>query len=372
MTHEELRDRLLDLAYGELSPRDAREVEEHAAACEACRAELAAMRGTRRVMAALPVEPAPERGERILVAAAREAVRARPPRRPWPRWLWAAPVAAASLAAVVALSLRLGAVRPPDAAREDPNALRGESPYAAQATPPAAAAPPPASPAREADQVSKGALAERPEPARPAPKKAEAPRRDAAESRFATAPEDETARATPRERAPGPQQPAAAPAAPPPPAAVASAPPAAPGAAAGAGPSAGAVAAQQELAAAQAQETRREAAPERRAAKSMAAPEARDAAVVAPRERALAAARVRADELGFDAAGTRTQVGAAAVTWETWRAQDPALRSAAAPAAVNGRRFWPVTFSRGGAPGGTLTILVEDGTFRPLAELRGE
>ena len=35
MTHEELRDRLLDLAYGELAPRAAREVEEHAATCEA-------------------------------------------------------------------------------------------------------------------------------------------------------------------------------------------------------------------------------------------------------------------------------------------------------------------------------------------------
>ncbi len=73
MTHEELRDRLLDLACGELSPRDARAVEEHAAACEVCGAELARLRGTRRIMAALPEEPAPERGERILLAAAREA-----------------------------------------------------------------------------------------------------------------------------------------------------------------------------------------------------------------------------------------------------------------------------------------------------------
>ena len=77
MTHEELRDRLLDLAFGELSPRDARKVEEHVGACEACRAELARHRGEpagscRRSRE----EPAPAGGERILVAAAREAARA--------------------------------------------------------------------------------------------------------------------------------------------------------------------------------------------------------------------------------------------------------------------------------------------------------
>ncbi len=44
MTHEELRDRLLDLACGELAPRDAREVEEHAATCFSSR--RAARRGS--------------------------------------------------------------------------------------------------------------------------------------------------------------------------------------------------------------------------------------------------------------------------------------------------------------------------------------
>ncbi len=88
MTHEALREKLLDLAYGELSPREAREVEGHAAACAECAAELARMRGTRAVMRKLPEEPAPDAGERILVAAAREASEARARPRRLPRWIW--------------------------------------------------------------------------------------------------------------------------------------------------------------------------------------------------------------------------------------------------------------------------------------------
>jgi hypothetical protein len=130
MSHEELRDRLLDLAYGELSPREARELEDHAASCEACGAELARIRGTRRLMAALPEEPAPAEGERILLAAAREAAGRRAPRRLVPRWAWTAAVAAASLAAVAAVSWRIVAMRPGGIGGEDPQALLGDSPYA--------------------------------------------------------------------------------------------------------------------------------------------------------------------------------------------------------------------------------------------------
>ncbi len=130
MTHDELRDRLLDLACGELSPREARTVEEHAASCEGCRAELARMRETRRLMSALPQEPAPPEGESILLSAAREAVRRREPRWALPRWVWGGSVAAMSLAAVVAVSYRVLSVRPAPPGREDPNALLGESPYA--------------------------------------------------------------------------------------------------------------------------------------------------------------------------------------------------------------------------------------------------
>ena len=73
MTDHAERDLLLDLAYGELDDRAARRVREHVAGCASCRAELDELQGTRRLMSALPELPAPERGERILVAAAREA-----------------------------------------------------------------------------------------------------------------------------------------------------------------------------------------------------------------------------------------------------------------------------------------------------------
>ncbi|HEX9053146.1 MAG TPA: zf-HC2 domain-containing protein, partial [Anaeromyxobacter sp.] len=140
MTRDAYRDRLLDLAYGELSGREAREVEAHAAGCEACRAELARIRGTRRIMAALPDEAAPERGERILLAAAREAAEARGGRRLAPRWLLAGAVVAASVAIVAAVSLRVSEWTP---RRGEQRSLL-ESPYAsrpAAGAPAAAAAP---------------------------------------------------------------------------------------------------------------------------------------------------------------------------------------------------------------------------------------
>jgi hypothetical protein len=130
MTHEQLQDRLIDLAYGELTGRDARDVQEHVGACETCRAELARIGETRRLMSALPVEPAPPGRERILLAAAREAARRREPRRMLPRWLWGGSIVAASLAAVVAVSYRVVSMRPGSLGREDPNALMGQSPSA--------------------------------------------------------------------------------------------------------------------------------------------------------------------------------------------------------------------------------------------------
>jgi hypothetical protein len=124
MTHEELQDRLLDLAYGELSPRAAREVEDHAAECAACGAELARIGETRRMMSALPQEPAPEAGERVLAAAAREAARHRAPQGRVPPWLWRGSVLAASLAAVALISLRIAELRPGSEGTEDLRAVR--------------------------------------------------------------------------------------------------------------------------------------------------------------------------------------------------------------------------------------------------------
>jgi hypothetical protein len=124
MTHEIAREKLVDLAYGELSRREARAVEAHAERCDACRAALAQMTDTRRLMSALRPEAAPERGESILLAAAREAARARArPRRVLPPWLWAGSVAAVALLAVGALSYRLLTLRP--VGQEDPDALMG-------------------------------------------------------------------------------------------------------------------------------------------------------------------------------------------------------------------------------------------------------
>lgn len=167
MTHEELRDRLLDLAYGELPRRVARRVEEHAASCEACRAELARIRDTRRLMSALPDEPAPEGGERILVAAAREAARGRAPTRRPSRWLWGGAVAAASVAAVVAVSYRLLELRPGPLARDGRDALLGDSPYARAPAPGATGAP--AGPSEEREAARGAQLEKAPRPSGRAP-----------------------------------------------------------------------------------------------------------------------------------------------------------------------------------------------------------
>jgi hypothetical protein len=302
MTHEELRDRLLDLAYGELSPRQAREVEEHAAGCEACGAELGRIRGTRRLMAALPEEPAPERGASILVAAAREAARAPEPRRRWPRWAWAAPVAAASLAAVVAVSLRIGAVRPASL-REDPNALMGEpSPPRAPEAPPAPVDAGAGAAARDAaGAADREARAET--SARAEKKAAPARARDEGEARFATPPPPERA----PERNVAAERLAAAPAPAAPPVAAAPAPaPAAPRQAASepaapSAPQAGVASALPAPSAdrgAPAGAAKSAAAPARQMqAKAMAAPEAGPAAEAGSPDEGGAAAVARYEEL---------------------------------------------------------------------------
>jgi hypothetical protein len=128
MSHPVSEDRLLELAYGELSPPETREVEAHVAGCDACRAALARMTETRRIMSALPEEAAPAAGERALLDAAREAVRRRaPPPRRRARF-WGASVALAAVLAVAAVSYRL-LVLEPGFRRDDPDALAGGGPY---------------------------------------------------------------------------------------------------------------------------------------------------------------------------------------------------------------------------------------------------
>jgi hypothetical protein len=78
----------------------------------------------------------------------------------------------------------------------------------------------------------------------------------------------------------------------------------------------------------------------------------------------------QARRIGFDPAGLPVDATEVALTWEQWRS-DP---DAAPPPALAGRRFWAVSFAPRAPrpPGGALTVFVEGGTFRPIAELRGE
>jgi hypothetical protein len=181
MTHDSCREKLLDLAYGELAPRDARAVERHLEACDACRTELARIRETRAAMSALGPVPAPEPGERILLAAARAAAEEARRRRPaplLPSWMWAGAVGTVAILAVAAVSYRLVAMRP--GRRDDPNALLARSPAKPEAAPvaEAPAGPPAAEPEPAAPREAPGPATPRPVPSRP----------PASPERFAAAP----------------------------------------------------------------------------------------------------------------------------------------------------------------------------------------
>ena len=75
MTHAESHDLLLDLAYGELDPQRAAEVESHLESCPECQREKAALEETRRMAAPLREleEPSPGFDRRILDAARAQA-----------------------------------------------------------------------------------------------------------------------------------------------------------------------------------------------------------------------------------------------------------------------------------------------------------
>lgn len=157
MTHEPRRDELLDLALGLLEPAEARALEAHAAGCAACRAELAALRQTREILAGLPPIEAPERGASVVLAAARQAAEtaeaARRPRWAAPRWLWGGTLGLAGAAALAVLVLRFTGPTAPGPLSDDREALLGRE---APAAPPPAEAPP---------SLAKVATAEAPKPA---------------------------------------------------------------------------------------------------------------------------------------------------------------------------------------------------------------
>ncbi len=148
MTHAEAQDLLLDLAYGELAPARAAEIEGHIAGCAECQRDKAALDEARRLAAPLRAleEPRPGFDERIMAAARAqkaplEVVRAAAPAaRRKPRWairaaLGGSVAAAAALALVVSSSLQ--SKRDAESAA---HLAAGEKPFKMQvATPPAPA-----------------------------------------------------------------------------------------------------------------------------------------------------------------------------------------------------------------------------------------
>ena len=106
MTHEVARERLLDLAYGELEPSERKQVELHVSVCAGCAAELAGLARTRAAASLLP-DPVPPGGRAELLEAARRAVagEVRPRRARWSRPVgWMA--VAATILAVGGVTMR--------------------------------------------------------------------------------------------------------------------------------------------------------------------------------------------------------------------------------------------------------------------------
>ncbi|XXF80618.1 zf-HC2 domain-containing protein [Myxococcaceae bacterium GXIMD 01537] len=85
-------DRLLDFAYGELPPTEARAMESHLQGCARCTEALQGIRGVRATMSQLSTEPAPDMGLESLLAYAQQSARraaegpVSAPSR-WRRWL---------------------------------------------------------------------------------------------------------------------------------------------------------------------------------------------------------------------------------------------------------------------------------------------
>lgn len=203
MTHDRAHALLLDLAYGELSPEEAREVSRHAAECSGCAAELERI-GALRARAALlgdPPAPAGDAGRAALVEAARRAVADRPTRRWFTRpatLSFGAAAAVIAIAAGVTLKLTDGDLRPAgeetgaaapqrDVAAPPPSAMLRRKEPAPEA--PVAPAPTRRSPPRPNRKGAAPAIAAEPprspsaelrSPAAPAPSVAAAPRSAAA------------------------------------------------------------------------------------------------------------------------------------------------------------------------------------------------
>lgn len=80
-------DRLLDFAYGELPPSEAKVVEQHVVGCSRCTEALDGIRGVRTTMSRLSLQSAPDAGlESLLAYAQQSARRAAAGPEPAPRW----------------------------------------------------------------------------------------------------------------------------------------------------------------------------------------------------------------------------------------------------------------------------------------------
>jgi hypothetical protein len=180
--HDTFREQLLDLAYGELGRGEARALRAHLETCAECRAELGRMNATRSAMSGLGAAPAPERGENVLLAAAREAARARVRKPLLPSWAWGASIGAVAAAAVLVLTLKLAPSLRSPTGEPAADALVGSAPAQAPELPaaPAAPGPEPSSPlvagnedraagdvahAKEEAKPKRRAFAKKPEPA---------------------------------------------------------------------------------------------------------------------------------------------------------------------------------------------------------------
>ncbi len=193
MTHEDVREKLLDLAYGELGPAERQQVERHVAGCAGCAVELEEILRTRAAASLLP-DPAPAGGREELVEAARKAVARPGPSAPARRMRPAAWMAAAAVVvAVGAVTLRvLDTSRPRETDAERVVAVANE---AVPVAPPARAVP--SAPSADRPPVASAA---KPSPD-PAPPGVVASRKEAADARAPAA--EARARSAGAEQSPG-------------------------------------------------------------------------------------------------------------------------------------------------------------------------
>jgi beta-lactamase class D len=160
MTHEEARDSLLDLAYGELEIEDRRKLEAHVAGCAECEAELAAIARTREAAGRLPDPVLPGRRAELVEAARLAVAKHSAPRQS--RWSRPAPwIAAAAMVVVVGgVTLRwLGETPRQEASADRVVATAPAAPAEAEKPARAEPAPAPAS-SRPADALASREKAE--------------------------------------------------------------------------------------------------------------------------------------------------------------------------------------------------------------------